>query len=443
MSLVPESPSQERITPALARAHRLILERPLLLRAREPDDYALVARHVDALETWHRAHTGWPIHYNELAGLLRLRRRPSLAPIGTWEPWKSDLVFTSPRDYACLVYLLWYARSPMVLARGGVRQVLLSDLSANLARRSALRDPSPDEPTGASADASEVEPFDFARRRADYYSLRRALKALEDLGAVNVLDEAEAGPDGVGEALIEFTDAVEALVVELDLRAVRALDAAPPFAREASILDLARGNPLERAWRTLLLGPLLLRRDDPAAFEALRARRDAIEEEAERVFGLVFDLSSGYARLVRPAGVPDAGAPLLFHQQRGLDHTGLLLCSAVRERVERGELPAPDEDGCLVFGGETLATIFDRVAEENRAFWGSNLAELKPRTLFGRVCARLRTLGLLRGPDQEGRVLLLPVAGYVEAAYPQKGSADSPGRGEAEEDRDDQLSMEL
>lgn len=125
---------------------------------------------------------------DDRAGLLRLRRRPSLAPVGTWEPGKSEIGFTSPRDYAGLVYLLWYARSPMVLARGGVHQALFGDLSANLARRSAPRDPSADEPPDAPAASRGVEPFDFARRRADYDSLRRA-KALEDLGAVNVLDE--------------------------------------------------------------------------------------------------------------------------------------------------------------------------------------------------------------------------------------------------------------
>ena len=123
---------------ALGKAHRLLLDYPVLVRSREREEYVLVARHVELLERWHRDHTGWPIYHDERAGVIRLRRRPSVLPSGVFEPWKSDVVLASPRDYACLVYLLWYARSPLALARGTVRQVLLSDLRDHLAQRSGL-----------------------------------------------------------------------------------------------------------------------------------------------------------------------------------------------------------------------------------------------------------------------------------------------------------------
>src|SRR5262249_30725010 len=142
---------------------------------------------------------------------------------------------------------------------GGIRQVLLSDLSTHVAQRSALLDE-------ASAEGDRVEPFDFAKRRADYYSLRRALKALEDLGAVTILDEAQSAPgtEGIGEALVEFTEVVEALIVEMDPRMIAALDSGrpDPLSHVAPVLDEAASVPLRRAWRNLLLGPVFLLRDD-------------------------------------------------------------------------------------------------------------------------------------------------------------------------------------
>jgi hypothetical protein len=106
------------------------------------------------------------------------------------------------------------------------------------------------------------------------------------------------------EALIEFTDVVEALIVELNLDAVRALREGRPDSRELDVpvLDAASSPPLRRAWRTLLLGPILLRRDDPAAFEVARRQRATIEAEAEDLFGFVLDLTPTYARFVRPSG---------------------------------------------------------------------------------------------------------------------------------------------
>ena len=411
----------------MRRAHRLLLERPVLIRSRQPDEYRLVARQIDTLARWHLEHTGWPVHVDERAGVIRLRRRASLAPSGIWEPWKSDVVLSSPRDYACLVYLLWYARSPLVIGRGGLRQVLLSDLCERLAHRSALAD----ENAGAAH-----EPFDFTRRRTDYYSLRRALKALEDLGAVIILDETAvagaAGERDTSEALIEFTDVVEALIVELNLDAVRSLRERRPDPRGliTPVLDGSASTSLRRAWRTLLLGPLLLRRDDAAAFDVVRRDRDAIEAVADDLFGFVLDLTPSYARFVRPSGTSfDRSTQVLNHQQKGVVHAALLLCAAVRRRVADGELARPDRDGCLELTRPVLTAIFRQVCVEDQRRWGSELAEAKPELILGRVCDVLRVAGLLRGPDANGRVLLLPTAARYRVAYAsiESGSVDATG----------------
>jgi uncharacterized protein (TIGR02678 family) len=416
--------AREAVRPAnpesLREAHRLLLDCPVLLRAREREEYVVVARHVELLERWHREHTGWPIYHGERAGVIRLRRRPSVVPSGVFEPWKSDVVLASPRDYACLAYLLWYARSPLALARGTVRQVLLSDLRDHLAQRSgsieAIEAIEVEDDDGPTA----VEPFDFARRRADNHSLRRALRALEDLGAVRILDEAATGDEAEREALVEFTGVVEALIVELDLGAVLAAAAFRPDARslEVPVLDAERQTPLRRAWRTLLLGPALFRHDDPVAFHAVRSNRHLVEEDVTGLFGLALELSPSYARLVRPSGAPARRAPsVLNHQQRGLVQAGLLLCAAIREEVAAGQLPKPDEDGCLTVPRTEVGEIFGRIYEADRTRWGSGLAELRADTLLGRVLGVLRTAGLVRGPDAFGDVLVLPTAALYHAEY--------------------------
>jgi uncharacterized protein (TIGR02678 family) len=421
--LAADSPSSA----ALLRAHRLLLERPILVRTRQPDEYAQVARQLDLLESWHRERTGWPIYHDVHGGIIRLLRRPSLAPIGIWEPWRSEVVLSSPRDYACLVYLLWYARSPFVLARGSVRQVLLSDLSASLAQRSAV-------------EQAEGDGFDFTRRRTDYHSLRRALRALEDLGAVNVVDEADDGPNGVAEALIEFTPVVEALIVELDLRRVNQTVGDAAGEESPRILhDAGRTPAAQRVWRDLLLGPVLLHSDDPEAFAIVWSRAQSIEEEAQRVFGYNLELTPVYARFIRPAGATiDHAATLVFQQQRGLDHAGLLLCSALRAAVSRGSIAGSDAEGCVLVERAALLAVFEQVVADNRDAWGTSLSELRPQTLLARVCARLRTLGMLRGPSEDGDVVLLPTAAHYHAAYPRRRESAS-----AEESAEEQLVLEL
>ncbi|HVC34731.1 MAG TPA: DUF2398 family protein [Chloroflexota bacterium] len=336
----------------LAKAHRLLLERPVLRRVQHRDEYILVARHVDVLEGWHRERTGWPVYYNERAGIIRLRRRPSLVPSGIWEPWKADVVLSSPRDYACLVYLLWYARSPIVLGRGGIRQALLSELSTHLAQRSALRDDARGE-----EDERVVEPFDFGKRRADYHSLRRALKALEDLGAVCIVDEVTPRPGAgdEGEALIEFTEVVEALIVELDPRAIAAVGAGrpDPLGLEVPVLDEAANPPLRRAWRALLLGPVLLRRDDPPAFQALVGQRRAVEDEADQIFRL----RVGAHAVLRASGAPEwrFSRPRAAGAQSSAARPGPRRTPALRGHSGRHCRRAPAGAGCRWLPDDRLA----------------------------------------------------------------------------------------
>jgi len=416
-----EAPSAQRATnpEALRHAHRLLLERTVLTRTRNAEEYRLVARQVDALAYWHQEHTGWPIYANEHAGVIRLRRRFGVVPSGAWEPWRSEVEFSSPRDYACLVYLLWYARGPLVLARGTVRQALLSELQNHLAQRSQLA-------SEANAGLELIgEPFDFVRRRSDYYSLRRAIKALQQLGAANILDEVTlpGTTEGEGvEALIEFTDVVEALIVELNPRLVQLAAERRPDAFSLDAPAVAEENltPLTRAWRALLLGPLLLPRDDPAAYAALVRHQHLVEPEIERSFGYAMDLTPHYARLVRPGGTAlDHTPALLNHQQRGIVQAALLLCAELRQRVAAAELSRPESDGCLFLTREDLLKVFRDVCAVHQPAWGSDLAGRKPENILDHVCDVLRVAGFLRGPNASNALLVLPTAALYRVEYPE------------------------
>lgn len=404
----------------LERAHRLLLEYPDLVADRQEKECRLVESLRDELERWHREHTGWFIYWGELGGVIRLRRRPALAPVGVWEPW--DVGLSSPRDYACLVYLLWYARSPDMLAKVPSRQALFSEVVTY------ITDQADRLPGG-------LPPFDFGSRREDYQNLRNALRALRDLGAVVFCETEGANDEGeFTQALLEFTDVVESLVVELNPQGVdRFLENRPdPYGLDLPVLDETVPVP-ERVWRHLLLGPVFLRHDDPEAFDWLRRRRGEIGEEASRNFGYELETNRYYARFVRSEGSLWRGTSPLLSARRALMQAGLLLCSELRKAVRAGQWPAPDEDGCIVVDRARLETLFEQVYELYHEEWGS-LGKRKPRWFFDSrdgLYPLLRQVGFLRGPDRAGRVLVLPTAGLYAVEYEQAESAPEEAPEEA------------
>src|SRR5260370_21500214 len=56
-------------------------------------------------------------------------------------------------------------------------------------------------------------------------------------------------------------------------------------------------RPLVRAWRALLLGPVLLRYDDPEAFAELVAHADQVANELLETFGWLLDVKRDYASI--------------------------------------------------------------------------------------------------------------------------------------------------
>lgn len=414
--LEPEASPSLRQQTLLRRAHHQLLHAAVIAREQDPEGYRLVRRHATLLTAWHERHTGWALYMGEQT--VRLLRRPGAVPHGTWDPWR-NVAFQSPRDYACLIWILWYARSPLVLGSGVYRQFLLSRMAGSLVEQSATQS------------QEGVLPLDFANSRADRGSLVRALRALEELGAMRMVDgspDAWASAEEEADSLYEFTEVLTALIVGLDSAHLAALTAVgdvtrtlerPPLSSGQRDTSSARNDALKRAWRALLLGPVLLRRDDPEAFTALRRTHEVIEDEAQTTFGFSLELTPTYARLVLQSGDGQEGAPgLLNPQRRGLDQAALALCAAVRDAVVRGQAPAPDADGCLALSWQETLAVFETVCTAYQEAWSKELAqETDHDALLRRVCGVLHQAGLARVPDVAGTILFLPTAACYAVSY--------------------------
>jgi uncharacterized protein (TIGR02678 family) len=176
----------------LMKAHVALMEREVIL-PKQLELFRLVNRHYRALQTWHDQYTGWRILRS--ATVIRLIRQPSAMTHGYLYDRLKD-----PSDFACLVWILWYAENRQLTGRGNDQQFLLSQLAESIQEQSA------------SATESERR-FDF-RRQGDRYSIQRALQYLEDLGGLQLVDGqtrewVEQTPDA--DVLYEFTDVISSL----------------------------------------------------------------------------------------------------------------------------------------------------------------------------------------------------------------------------------------
>src|SRR5438093_13063805 len=289
-----------------ARAQEALLGSIARLELDEPEVTRELRRFDEDILAWHREHTRWSLDVEDES--VRLLREASSLPS---RPFHADLAFRNPtdspreaRDYACVVWTLWFSQSPVVTGRGTSRGFLLSELAEQLQHQAAA----------GRGGALGALPLDFSLRR-DRSALRRALRLLEVLGVVREEDGStdawveQPGPEsasaGSSNAVYRFTDLAISLIAPLRFETARAL--ADRLRVDPLSLDpatLADGQPHEvRYWRSLLSGPVFLRYDDPAAFDALFADRDRVRQELARIGDWELLLTRYFARLVRPSGV--------------------------------------------------------------------------------------------------------------------------------------------
>jgi hypothetical protein len=417
LDTLPESDEEEALSPVLAErnaplqhsardllaAHAALLDNVAVALQSDGDLYRLVKRHLPALERWHEQHTGWRIQSG--AAFFRLERHLHMAM-----PVFFDERLKEARDFACLTWILWFAERRHLAGGGRYQQFLLSELTDGIQRQTQDMDQ-------AGLDIRNVQ---------DRYSMRRALEYLHTLGGLQVLEGeikkwSEGGDVEKNEVLYEFTPLAHSLIEALNLRRVEALHLSVreqsgsfPVRPHTSLVNEI--PPLVRAWRTLLLGPVLLRYDDAEAFAALSQQAERINDELGVSFGWFLELNRDYACIVRGGGVSmGAGSTIAFNG--AFDQMLLLLCTKFREQVEQGGIWTPDTYGCVHVTAWDIASLFNDLRQRYGSYWGTTVQEAKAGTLLEEIYRRMRSTGLLRGPDGEGNIVLLPTVARYSVTY--------------------------
>jgi len=399
---------------AAVLAHHDLLDRVAVTAAGDATAYRRIQRAEEHLARFYREGPGWTLVRTR--ALARLVREPAPAGVGRGLPGLEE-----PLDYALLTWVLWYGEHLLLAATaatgGGESQFVMSELAEAILAQTAV------------TTAVRFDLLDH-RHRA---SLVRALRALEGVGAIARLHGELEQWDGsrAGNVLYEFLPLAQRLLARVDWEGVFALATGPGHTRVEPAAPGA-ATPLQRAWRGLLLGPVLYRCDDREAFAALVAARADVARSLERHLGWVLDLRRSFALVLREPGTGE-DTPTSLHadgvvvavERRAVYQPILLLAAEYRHRLRAGELRV-DEDDILTVPEAELESVLWSLREQHREHWGVTLAG-DPH-LARTVLEEMRRGGLARGPDAEGRIHLMPALARVEGRYAQGNEAERPPR---------------
>lgn len=398
--------SQPSVTEARRMALHDLIDRILIHRIDEPEAYRRIWQHREWLSTWFEERPGWRL----VSGreLFRLERMPAQIP-----PERGLPRLKSPLAYASVCWVLWFAEELTLSARSWF-------LASELANRIV-----------------EVSEGRFRLvERSHREALLQALTLLEELQVLQHRDgERERWLTGqrVGretpELLFAFTESAPRLLAHFPFELLGHLDRDPSADRTLPpVLD---GCPsIARAWRTLLLGPILWRGDDPGAYAALLEAEESIASDLYGDLGWTLQVHLEWAAIGRETTARGAGSNLieLFpdaaaegeRHTRFLLHPILLLLHQLQGEVEQGLLQ-PDEEGALPLSLAKLRLTLARCKDQHGERWGSLVGQMGLGELTDAVLQELRRLGFLRGPDRLGECWLLPPAALIGGEYPVTG----------------------
>jgi uncharacterized protein (TIGR02678 family) len=408
------------VSQSLLQAQMALLDNEIVTLRDHAEVYRQIRIYFSNLEAWHQEHTGWRIQRGR--NYFRLERQlHAITPVYTDEKLKKA------RDFACFAWLLWFAEKRYLSGGGRNQQFLLTEMVAGL-----------QEQTQIATDGEKQ--LDF-RNQYDRYSMSRALDYLSRLGGITTLEGetkkwVDEGDATENEVLYEFTPITHSLVEALNQGRVEAIVAhlaqsqqSFPPARVAALADPI--PPITRAWRALLLGPILLRYDDPSAFTELEKQAEQVNDELAETFGWSLELNDDYACIVRGGSLSVGSGPEIGLSS-GYNQIILLLCTTFREQVEAGTWQ-PDSYGCLHVNHLDVAQLFNELRQRYGSHWGSTVQKQKAQDLFTEIYQRMRQFGFLRGPDEQGELLILPTAARYRFSYDPVVENLQKSRGQAKE----------
>jgi uncharacterized protein (TIGR02678 family) len=397
-----EAPSLIRHTTRdILLAHTALLDNVVVAQHIDQEAFRLVKAHIQVLEQWHEQHTGWRVQRGST--FFRLERHLHMV-----QPVFVDDKLKEARDFACLAWILWFAEKRYLAGSGKHQQFLLSQLTEEIQLQTQTI-------SEAGLDIRNVQ---------DRYSMRRSLEYLIDLGCLQMLEGevkrwADSSNQEQHEILFEFTPLAHSLIEALNEKRVTTLHrsqqergVAPPQHSPPSAYEIP---PLVRAWRTLLLGPALLRYDDAEAFRELTQQTERIQEELGAMFGWSLELNRDFACIVRGGGISiGAGATISF--KGAFDQILLLLCGKFREQVQNKQW-IPNSYGCIAVTQWQILPLLSDLRQRYGANWGATVQNVSAEKLLEEIYQRMRQTGLLRGPDVEGNILILPTAARYSVSY--------------------------
>lgn len=386
-----------------------LLDRRVILAAREPEVFGRIIRHESELRDWFRIYPGWTIERNR--EMVRLVRTPALPVDGLGLPGLKE-----PLDYLLFTLILYSAEE--LAARSGRSatlgsRFLLSLLAEELHRLVSSR-----------YGAEVLDLANIAHRR----SLQRAMNQLEELGALLLLDgSAGEWADGsaAADGLYAFTEVASRL-------------ATGPLPGPGGPADDAE----QRAWRALLMHPVLLAADDPEACALVSQKQHVIGRELFECFGWRLDIRRGMARVLREEPSQPGSQVLLSPRHRAEYGPILLLCGAIQTLVAHGDLQ-PDEQEGITLPYSRFCDLLLGLREQHRDRLAVSLATCGPDELIERCLALMRLNGMTRGPNPYGEIYLTPVTALYRGYFAAGEQAAAAAESESEEEvsGDEQLPL--
>ena len=358
---------------ALTQAARRLLDSPLLTEGMEGfrETYAWRSE----LRSFYARTAALSVQVGP--GVLRLVLPPPHPEGGrAWSGLKSS------RAAALVAWVLWY-HEYLGVRLGEVRQFSLAELASAVS---------------ANPEAATLDFGVLHNRRA----LLQAVRALEEIGALRVLDadtarweesDWQGDAQASGGALLEFTAAAPYLI-----------SVPPPLPASAA----------QRAARALLCGPALTLAQDPEAFGQLAC---AELQELERTLNWTLEAQPEYLTLHRE-GVTHGLGKRWLPGSSVPSAAALLLLGAVRAEVASGTLN-PDTNGRLTLSQTRLYTLLDGVRTRYRARWGEQGSE----KLLAQVLDLWREWGGIteNGAERGATLTLEPHLAHFQAAYEDEG----------------------
>jgi uncharacterized protein (TIGR02678 family) len=385
---------------SLSDAHHLLLEHELLRSSDNEQAFRLVKTHYIQLQRWHEHHTGWYIQ--KRPSLIRLERvRHTSVPTLIHPSMKKE------GDLACVVWIFWFAEKCRLAHHDRSETFTMQHIAE------AIR---------LHANFS----FDLLSR-ADNESMARALEYLESMGVVQGQKKSAlpflVADERMQETQYVFTPLLHSYIEAFSTRQMISFvnhfkhDTHP---LQAGLVYGDAPSALMRAWRTLLLGPVLFHYDDPSAFVALSKHVPQVEKELAQQFGWQLEINRSYACIIRKnaGNMSPEQLPISID-----DHLVLLFCTQIRERVQAGSLH-PDASGCITLSTLDLHVIFSEVHQRNLPKWGKNAQKRPIQSLLRDLCDRMKSHCLLRGPSSTEQWLLLPTAARFVAVYAEIDEKD-------------------